>query len=256
MTKTAQRRDEILDVIQKEGLGNVTDLANKFLVSHVTIRSDLNVLEKQGCVVRCYGGATINKRFTFDSSLKEKGQIKADVKTKIALKALEFINDGDTIILDSGSTTEKIAQNLPKDKSLVVMTNAINIAYHLVSNENIEVMVTGGTARSNAFSLHGEDAEEQLKKYRFDKLFLGVDGFDLEMGVTTPHKGEALVNRAMCKVAKTVIAVCDSSKFDRKSFCIIATLAQIDILITDKDIPKHYVDVLQKLGIQIEISDS
>lgn len=253
MTKTAQRRDEILSAIQQQGSGNVEDFARQFDVSSVTIRNDLNVLEKQGCVVRCYGGATINKSFAFDRSLAEKGKIKSDVKSLIARRAVELIEDGDTVILDSGSTTEKIAQQLPQDKSLVVMTNAINIAYQLVNSENIDVMVTGGTIRKNAFSLHGENAEEQLEKYRFEKLFLGVDGFDLEMGITTPHKGEALVNRAMCKVAKTIIAVCDSSKFDRRSFCIIATLEQVDVLITDSGIPAHYADTLRSMGIDVQI---
>ncbi|WP_375748496.1 transcriptional repressor AgaR [Vibrio sp. HN007] len=255
MTKTAQRREEILETIQTSGIGNVEYFAEKYQVSSVTIRNDLNELEKRGCVVRCYGGATINKNFAFDRSLKEKGQIRADVKLKIAKKAEELIDDGDNIILDSGSTTEKIAQQLKSDKQLVVMTNAINIAYHLTSFENVEVMVTGGTVRKNAFSLHGENAEEQLGKYRFDKLFLGVDGFDLDLGVTTPHKGEALVNRAMCKVAKTVIAVCDSSKFDRKSFCIIATLEEVDVLITDNGIPLHYVDALKANNIEVIIAE-
>ncbi|GLO63566.1 DeoR family transcriptional regulator [Vibrio sp. MACH09] len=253
MMKTAQRRSEILDSIQQNGSGDVEEFVKRYGVSSVTIRHDLNQLEKQGCVVRCYGGATLNNSFAFDRSLQEKGKIKADIKTKLAQKAAEYIEQGDTIILDSGSTTEKIAHQLSLDMPLVVMTNAINIAYHLASSESIDVMVTGGTIRKNAFSLHGENAEEQLNKYRFDKLFLGVDGFDLSMGITTPHKGEAQVNRTMCQVAKTVIAVCDSSKFNRKSFCIIATLDDIDMLITDSGIPDNYLHSLQELGIDVVV---
>ena len=255
MTKTVQRRKEILESIQQNGIGNVGDFSRKYNVSSVTIRNDLNILEKRGCVVRCHGGATLNTHFAFDRSLKEKGKLKANSKFKIAKEAVKMLQDGDSIILDSGSTTDTIAQNLPTDKDLVVMTNAINIAYHLTRYENIEVMVTGGTVRRNAFSLYGENAEDQLGKYRFDKLFLGVDGFDLQLGVTTPHKGEALTNRAMCKVAKTVIAVCDSSKFDRKSFCIIATLEDIDVLITDRGIPQHYIEALHVQGIKVIIAD-
>ncbi|WED24954.1 DeoR/GlpR family DNA-binding transcription regulator [Vibrio sp. JC009] len=255
MTITTQRREEILTHIQENGIGYVEDFARKYQVSSVTVRNDLNVLEKRGCIVRCYGGATINKHFAFDRSLKEKGLLQADLKSQIAKKAVDLIQDGDSIILDSGSTTDKIAQQLPSDKALVVMTNALNIAYRLTSYENIEVMITGGTVRKNAFSLHGENAEEQLAKYRFDKLFLGVDGFDMDLGITTPHKGEALVNRAMCKVAKTIIAVCDSSKLDRKSFCIIATLEDIDVLITDSGISQHYVDALVAHGVEVIIAD-
>jgi len=255
MTTTAQRREHIIEHIQTNGTGRVDDFASQFDVSKVTIRNDLRVLEQQGCVERVYGGAILNKQFAFDRSLKIKGRINTSVKTKIALKALEYINSGETIILDSGSTTEQIALQLPNDQPLVVLTNAINIAYHLASYKQVEVIIAGGTMRQDSFSIHGATAEYQLNQYRFDKVFLGVDSFDLELGITTPHKAEAQLNRMMCQVAKQVIAVSDSSKFGLKSFCSIAPLNQIDVLITDSGIPPSYVKELEKIGVSVIIAD-
>ncbi len=255
MTTTAERREHIIEHIQTHGTGRVDDFSNEFSVSKVTIRNDLRILEKQGCVERVYGGATLNKQFAFDRSLKIKGKINTSIKTQIAREALKLIQPGETVILDSGSTTEQIALNLADDISLVVFTNAINIAYHLASHPKVEVIVAGGTMRQDSFSIHGANAENHLNQYRFDKVFLGVDGFDLESGITTPHKGEAQLNRIMCRVAKQVIAVTDSSKFDQKSFCIITAAKNIDVLITDSGIPDLYIAQLEQHGVTVIIAD-
>lgn len=255
MTTTAQRREHIIEHIQTHGTGRVEDFSSEFGVSKVTIRNDLRILEKQGCVERVYGGATLNKQFAFDRSLKIKGKINTNIKAQIAREALKLIQPGENIILDSGSTTEQIALNLPDDFSLVVFTNAINIAYHLASNPTVEVIIAGGTMRQDSFSIHGANAETHLSQYRFDKVFLGVDGFELESGITTPHKGEAQLNRIMCRVAKQVIAVTDSSKFKQKSFCIITAAQNIDILITDQGIPSHYKSSLEQHGVTVIIAD-
>ncbi|MGV8577756.1 XRE family transcriptional regulator, partial [Pseudomonas aeruginosa] len=114
--------------------------------------------------------------------------------------AAGYVRDGDALILDSGSTTTQIVPFLKGRRDLVVMTNALNIAYELSGNDGVEVMVLGGSVRRNSYSLYGPAAEQQLRQYRFDKLFLGVDGFDLSAGITTPHPGEAHLNRVMCEV--------------------------------------------------------
>lgn len=248
-----QRRDQILHHIQEHGRGVVNDFAKKYQVSTVTIRNDLNYLEKKSCIVRCYGGATLNEQFAFDRPLKDKGQINSQIKIKLAAKAAELIQDGDSIILDSGSTAEQIAKQITHKKRLIVMTNAINTAYFLTNHDEIEVMVTGGRVRKNSFSLHGDIAESQLEQFRFDKLFLGVDGFELESGITTPHSGEAQVNRKMCQVANKIIVVTDSSKFTRKSFCLITPANQIDVLITDNGIPASYQSSLIEMGVEVII---
>ncbi|MBD1556145.1 DeoR/GlpR transcriptional regulator [Vibrio sp. S9_S30] len=253
MTDTTQRRNAILNHIQIHQQGDVNDFAEQFQVSKVTIRHDLNYLEKQGCVSRCYGGAKLNRQFAFDQPLHEKQQINNRIKSELGAYAATLIKDGDTILLDSGSTTEHIAHHLKGKQNLTVMTNAINIAYHLANQDGIDVMVTGGTLRKNSYSLYGTAGEHLLANHHFNILFIGVDGFDKETGISTPHQGEATINRKMLESAQTVVAITDSSKFNRQSFCSIARPEQIDILITDSGIPAGYAEALKAKGIDVHI---
>lgn len=253
MTTTAQRREEILHYIQTHQKGEVNHFSELYNVSEVTIRNDLNYLEKKGCVTRCYGGALLNNQFAFERPLNDKKQLHCDIKTKLGKYAASLVQNGDKIILDSGSTTEQIAHHINPKYNLVVMTNGINIAYHLANQDNIEVMVCGGVMRNNSYSVHGMGGEDFLNGFRFNKLFLGVDGFDKVAGVTTPHQSEANINRKMVEVAQVVIAVTDSSKFDRQSFCLIARPEQLSMLITDSGIPPDYVDHLTALGVDVRI---
>jgi len=253
--KTSLRRKEILHFIQNKERGEVGYFAKHYNVSEVTIRNDLNYLEKKGCVKRCYGGALLNNQFAFERPLNDKKLLNSDIKAKLGEYAASMIEDGDKIILDSGSTTEQIAYNLGARRDLVVMTNGINIAYHLANQNNVSVMVAGGAMRENSYSVHGTGGEEFLTGFRFNKLFLGVDGFDKSAGITTPHQGEADINRKMLEAAQIVIAVTDSSKFDRQSFCLIARPEQLNILITDSGIPQDYIEQLSELGVDVRIVD-
>lgn len=253
---TLQRREKIIHLLGKENTVSVNKLSKLFKVSTVTIRNDLRHLEQKGCVLRSYGGAMINKTFAFDRPLFDKSRINSIIKNKIAKKAAEMVNDGDRIILDSGSTTAAMVPHLGKKQNLVVFTNAINIAYELSINTNIEVIIAGGNIRKKAYSISGSTVEQQLKMYHFNKLFLGVDGFDLNAGITTPNFGEASVNRVMCQVSEQIIAVTDSTKFGRKSFCTIEKINLINTLITDSKISKDHLMQLHSLGINVEIADT
>lgn len=255
MINTVKRRELIIDQLCREGSVRVEQLSAQYSVSSVTIRSDLRQLEKSGCAVRAYGGAMLNKQFAFDRPLQDKGRINRDVKYAIACAAAELVNDGDAIILDSGSTTSQMAQQLVGKKDLVVMTNALNIAFELANNEQVDLMVVGGSVRRKSWSLYGPAAEQHMRQFRFDKLFLGVDGFDLLSGITTPDPGEAQLNRAMCDVAREVIAVADASKFGRTSFCMIREIGQIQRLVTDSRIPENYLHALNHLGVDVIIAD-
>lgn len=255
MINTVKRRELIIDQLCREGSVRVEQLSAQFSVSSVTIRSDLRQLEKSGCAVRAYGGAMLNKQFAFDRPLQDKGRINRDVKYAIACAAAELVNNGDAIILDSGSTTSQMAQQLVGKKDLVVMTNALNIAFELANNEQVDLMVVGGSVRRKSWSLYGPAAEQHMRQFRFDKLFLGVDGFDLLSGITTPDPGEAQLNRAMCDVAREVIAVADASKFGRTSFCMIREIGQIQRLVTDSRIPENYLHALNHLGVDVIIAD-
>lgn len=250
-----ERREMIMQHIREHGSGTVDEFTERFQVSAVTIRHDLNLLEKKGCLFRHYGGASLNPHFAFDQPLHHKGQLNRSVKDQIARAAANLVQDGESIILDSGSTISCMPAYLESKQHLVVMTNALNTAYQLSGFQNIDLHVVGGNLRRASCSLIGSHGEQQILDHHFDKLFLGVDGFDLEAGVTTPDQNEARINRAFCKAATRVIAVTDSSKFGRKSFCLIRSAEQIDILVTDSQIPDEYYRALSEKGVQIILAD-
>ncbi|WP_319534794.1 transcriptional repressor AgaR [uncultured Vibrio sp.] len=252
---SAERRQHMMAHIRAHGSGKVDEFASQYKVSAVTIRHDLNLLEKEGCVFRCYGGATLNPNFAFDQPLYRKDQLNRSAKQRIAQAAAALVKDGEAIILDSGTTIGLMPQYLTSKQQLVVMTNALNTANQLSNIENIDLHVVGGRLRRASCSLIGHHGEQQIRSYLFDKLFLGVDGFDLQSGITTPDSHEAQVNRAMCDVTRQIIAVTDSSKFGRKSFCMIRPASQIDVLVTDSNIPHATHQSLLDMGVEIILAD-
>jgi DeoR family transcriptional regulator of aga operon len=157
------------------------------------------------------------------------------------------------VVLDSGTTTTEIAKALRNFRNLTIVTNAVNIAAEL-SGSAIDVILTGGTLRKNSFSLVGPIAEETLHGLNADLLFLGVDGFDVHYGLSTPNLLEAKVNRVMVQVAKRKIAVCDSSKFGRRSLSLIVPPSALDEVITDRGIPQSDARALRKAGIEVTIA--
>lgn len=253
MSKTIERRQEIIHLIKQQGKVDIEQLSQKFQTSAVTIRSDLNALDKKGLLIRTRGGAMVNNRLTQELSVNEKHSKHHKVKQRIAKFAANLVEDGDALLLDSGTTTEEISRHLKHKKDLIVMTNGLNIANELADTESTQVLLTGGTLRKKSQSFYGRSAEEQLKDLRFDKLFLGVDGFDLHTGITTHFELEATLNRVMCNISREVIAVTDSSKFNQRGFHIICASAQISRLITDKDIPQNYLQALEKEGVIVDL---
>jgi DeoR family transcriptional regulator, aga operon transcriptional repressor len=156
------------------------------------------------------------------------------------------------VILDSGTTTTAIARALRNFNSLTIITNALNIAAELAGT-SMDVILTGGTLRKNSFSLVGPIAEETLSHLSADLLFLGVDGFDVQYGLSTPNLLESKVNRVMVEIAKRTIAVCDSSKFGRRSLSMIVPTSSMHEVITDRAVPKSDLQALKKAGIEVTL---
>lgn len=194
-----------------------------------------------------------NGRILRELSLSERTTERLWIKRKLAERACDFISEGDAIILDSGTTTAEIAQRLDRFESLMVMTNGLNIANILAGSANVDLMVTGGTLRKKTQSFYGRPAEDNLLRYHFDKVFLGIDGFGLNVGFTTHFEHEAVLNRGMCSVSQQVIVVADSTKFQRPCLHKIRGADEIDILVTDSDIPDNYVRELEGLGVELAV---
>ena len=255
MKSAVERRMEIVNVVNRDGKARVEDLAAQFDVSSVTIRSDLSFLEKNGYVVRSHGAAIPNTGVIAELTVHEKRRQNAGIKSLIGQAAAKLIESGDTVILDSGTTTREIATSLKSLEDVVVMTNGLDVAMELASAPGVEVLMSGGVLRKNALSFSGSQAEHSLKNYRFDKVFLGVDGFDLRTGITTHNEQEASLNRLMCEISEQVIAVADSSKFGKRSCHMIREFGNIDTLVTDSDIPEDYVQGLREMKVEVIIVD-
>lgn len=245
-----ERRRLIVETLHREGRVLVTSLARHFRTSQITIRKDLELLDNQGLIQRTHGGALpLQSGALLDPTLREKEKLHREEKIRIAMAAAKMVEEGQSVLLDSGTTTTAIARALKDIKKLVIITNAINIAAE-VAGTNIEVILTGGMLRKNSFSLVGPVAEQSLQQLSADILFLGVDGFDTKLGLFTPNLFEAQVNRTMVEISRKTVAVCDSSKFGRRSLCNIMPATAVQHVITDKNIGKQDLQALREAGIK------
>ena len=251
---TIERRHEIVQLTLEKGKVNVPDLAIKYQVSEVTIRADLNYLDKKKLLIRSRGGALACNSIPKELSIDEKHSDQLDIKKKLAFIARDQIKEGDAIILDSGSTIAQLANTLHVFNRLVVMTNGLNVAQNLLAAPGVEVLMTGGVLRKSSLSFYGRQAEDSIERYHFDKAFIGVDGIDFNSGITTHFEYEAIMNRLMRRVAKQVITVTDSSKFQRSGVHKICELSEIDVLITDSGIPDAFAQSLEQNGVKLIIA--
>jgi DeoR family transcriptional regulator of aga operon len=248
-----ERRQYIFALAKQHGRVLVEELSESLGISRITIRKDLDSLQSRGALQRTHGGALLpGSGALSDPSLQEKEGRRSQEKQRISAAAVNLVQEGQCVLLDSGSTTTAIARALKRFSQLTVITNAVNIAAEL-SGTHFEVLLTGGSLRKNSFSLVGPLAEDMLHDMHADILFLGVDGFDLEVGLTTPNVMESRVNRAMVKAASTVVAVCDSTKFNRRSLSKIVDATAIHHVITDSNLSKEMADALRSLNIKLTL---
>ena len=252
---TVNRREEILKALSEHGKVFVQDLSEKYKVSEVTIRNDLNKLEKKNLLIKARGGAIkVDFHVRTDHRITEKYQINIKEKRQIGKLAAQMIENYDTIILDSGSTTAELAKNLVEFEDLTVITNAINIINILDNLPNINIIVPGGYLRKNSTSLIGPIAEENTRKFHEDKVFLGVDGFDPSIGLYTPNLEEAYLNQLMITKGNEIIVVTDSSKFKKKSLAFICEIQKIHKVITDEGIQPLDKKQLEDAGVEVLIA--
>jgi DeoR family transcriptional regulator of aga operon len=248
-----ERRQYILRLAQDNGRVLVEELSQMLGISSITIRKDLDQLQNRGVLQRTHGGAMLpNPGSLADPTLQEKERRFSVEKKRISEAAVKLVHEGQCILLDSGTTTTAVAKALKSLSSLTVITNAVNIASEL-NGTDFEVLLTGGSLRKNSFSLVGPLAEDMLQDMHADILFLGVDGFDVEAGLTTPNLMESRVNRAMVNSSSKVVAVCDSTKFGRRSLCKIVDASAIHHVITDRNISGSAAERIRNVGIELTL---
>jgi len=248
-----ERRRYILQCLDRDGSVLVSDLAKELVVSAVTIRNDLKALADDGLVFRTHGGAVKTDFTLIDRTLSEKQKLFAEAKATIAKKAVTYVREGQSIILDSGSTTTEIARVLKARRleQVTVITNAINIAIELLDATGVKVILTGGILRRESASLVGPLAEHGLRRLTADIFFMGVDGVDSEFGFMTPNLAEAGINQQMIKVSREVIVVTDPSKFGRRSLAVICPIEQVRRIITTSQLDVEYQRGVEATGVEL-----
>jgi DeoR family transcriptional regulator of aga operon len=253
MSALIDRHQYILDKIKTEGSVNVLDLCQALNVSSVTIRKDLKLLEEKDLLFRTHGGATVDNPYTADKPVNEKAKIKSDEKYDIGAAAARLIVPNDCILIASGTTVLSLAKNIKPEGNLTVITAALNVALELTRHTEIEIIQLGGILRKSSTSVTGTYAEKILEDFSFSKLFLGVDGIDLDFGLTTSNMMEAQLNRKMITASQQTIVLADSSKFGKRGFGKICGIEEIEHIITDNGISQHMVDTLKSMGIEVTI---
>lgn len=249
---SAERREAVKRKVSVEKRVLIHDLCNEFKTSPVTIRKDLDYLEKEGVLTRVHGGGILNQSVMNDLSISENEKIHLKEKERIARYAESLISEGDVIILDSGFTAVHIARRLKIRSGITVITSGLNVANEIVDSDN-ELILAGGVFNKKTFGLSGGFAENIIENSVVDKLFLGVDGVDCKKGLTAYNYEEAKLNRLMIKAATETILIADSSKFGKKTMGFIGYINEVDKIITDKGLKQQYLDELMALNLEIKL---
>jgi DeoR family transcriptional regulator, fructose operon transcriptional repressor len=247
------RRQQILDLLNQASGGPVTipDLSRALGVSEMTVRRDLERLEEQEQIRRIYGGALSANRMGVEQALADRAGQASPQKVEIGRMAARLVQDGDTILLDSGTTTRQVARNLGALGSLTVVTNNIPITEELEAYPQIKIILLGGQMKHREKCTIGPIARQALELFRVDTAFLGTAGFSIADGITDIDMAEVEIKQTMIRAARRVILVCDSSKYGTPALIRVAPLSAVHILISDDDLPEDAIREMESLGIEV-----
>jgi DeoR/GlpR family transcriptional regulator of sugar metabolism len=249
-----KRRLKILDLLREEGSARVRDLSKMFSVSEPTIRQDLDKLEAGGAIIRRHGGAFLKSVPQQVQSMSLEHLENLDKKRAIGHKAAEFVEHGETIILDAGSTTTEMVDCLLEKQNLKVMTNALNIVLRMGAVPGFTVFSAGGQFKPPTLSLTGEKAAEFFSSVHASKLFLATAGISFEAGLTYPGFNDLYVKKAMIKAAKEIFLVADSTKIGKVSLASLGGLNLIHTFITDSSVTDEDRCRFEDMGVKVIIA--
>lgn len=248
-----ERRNLIIQYLEEHGRVTVEELAQKFDVTPMTIRRDLQHLEDNNIAVRTFGGAVLKSNLDTEISYEDKSISRKEEKNRIAEYAASIIKDGQIILLDSGTTNMEIAKKLKDKKSLTIVTPDVLLASYLIQSTDFKTLCTGGYVQNNIGACIGSRASDFLRDINVDIGFMGASSVDIERGITTPTIEKAEVKKQIIESSEKVILVTDSSKFGRTSFAKICSIDELDLVITDSNIDKKILEELKSLKINIEL---
>ncbi|MFS0689379.1 DeoR/GlpR family DNA-binding transcription regulator [Sporosarcina sp. 179-K 8C2 HS] len=244
-----ERRIKIIAILESYGKAEIAQLADMLEVTPMTIRRDFDVLEKQNKLIRTHGGAILTQALIRERTFASKSVLAVEEKKAIAVKAISFVSEGMTVLLDSGTTTLEIAKLLKSREHITVITNDIKIAAELMESR-LEVIVIGGRLQTETGTLYGSLTKDILSSLHVDLFFLGANAIHSTFGVTTPSIEKSSLKRAMIRTAGQIILVADSTKFNQKSFSKICNLEVVSTIITDYNITD---DILEKYNESVDI---
>lgn len=239
------------EMLARKGTVRVNELSRFFRVTEVTIRSDLDAMARERLLVRDRGGAIAHTSTSLSTAFEKNAVEHAEQKRRIGRAAAGLVENGETIILDAGSTIMEMARNLTGQKSFTVVTTALNIAAQVGALPNVHVLVAGGFLSRETISTVGAIAERDLEHLIVDKLFLSTQAFDSETGLTDVSLDVARVKAAMIRSARRIILLADSSKWGNSTFAKIASLSEIDVLITDDGLPEEARKAIHRFEIEL-----
>ena len=246
-----QRQAQIRRMVDENGQVTVTELTPVFNVSEATIRRDLEECSDRGWVRRTHGGAVKVERALKEPPILERVNKNKDAKARIGIKAAQMIQEGETIFLGSGTTVLEIARNLPIDISLTVITNSLLLISEIVERPNIEIIIIGGMLRKTELSMVGDVANQAVREFRADRVFMGIHAIDATHGFTNDFLPEAFVDREILKIAPEIVFVADHSKFSKVSSVLVTSANDVDVIITDVDTPEDIVKTFRKMMIKV-----
>lgn len=229
-----ERQEKILELLKENRRVSNTELVKKFGVSGTTIRIDLSELEEKGLLSRTHGGAILRDDPVFgEDSISSRHEKNKEEKEQLAQKARKEIQDGDTILIDSGTTMLELADLLKDARNLTIITNDLQVALKLQKNAGIDLILLGGRVRTSFECTVGGMGMRALEELSVDKAFMGANALSIVKGATTPNTDNAEMKRAMMKIARKRYLLCDSSKIGSRTVCSFAKISEFDVIITD-----------------------
>jgi DeoR/GlpR family transcriptional regulator of sugar metabolism len=242
-----ERQTIILSLLSRDELTSVNELAKKLNVSSVTIRQDLNFLESEGLLKRIHGGAVLEDA----DDLTNRLGFNYDKKLRIARKAAELVKEGETILIESGSTNALLARELVKKKNVTIVTTNVYIARQLRKSEQTNIILLGGQYQHGSESMIGKITKVCLDQINFDKAFIGIDGYTTKAGFTLRDLFRAEISSYIVKKSDEVIIISDSTKFGKTELTNICYTADVKHIATDNDLDQTYIDEFKKAGIDL-----
>jgi DeoR/GlpR family transcriptional regulator of sugar metabolism len=250
MWHRTSRDEELLSLLRLNGRASVGELAKTLGTGPATIRRDLRRLAVEGRLVRTYGGAAVATARPHDD-----GHLDAALeKRAIAAKAAELVEDGDTIVVSSGTTTLEFARRLVGHRRLCVITNSLDVA-NVLLDQGIELIVLGGAVRPEMHSMLGHLTDLAAAELRADAFFLGITAISLDRGLMSDHMPEILTDRALSRIAGRIVVLADADKFNRSAPAFVLGLGAVSTIVTDSRVPVDTVAGLEQQGIQVVIAD-